>query len=182
MKNNKRALIASSSGVQDQEFIYPYFRLLEENFKVDVFLLEEQNVTGYLGTTIPPIKNHQIIPFKKIDIKKYNLLVLPGGVKSMEKLRQFTPLINLISEFDKKSKVIACICSATQLLISARVVKNRKISGYYSMEDDIVNAGGIYTDKPAVIDKNIITTAHYKDLGPWMKAVLDVFYNNKSNA
>ena len=47
------------------------------------------------------------------------------------------------------------------------------------MEDDILNAGGIYTDKPAVIDKNIVTTAHYKDLGPWMKSVLEVYYNNK---
>ena len=43
------------------------------------------------------------------------------------------------------------------------------------MEDDITNAGGIYTDKPAVIDDKIITTAHYKDMGPWMKAVLSFF-------
>ena len=179
MTKLKRALIASSSGVQDQEFIYPFFRLLEEGFKVDVFLLEEQKVTGYLGTNIPPIKNYKVIPFNKINIKKYDLLVLPGGVKSMEKLRQFKPLINLISDFDKQSKTIACICSAAQLLISAKVVKKRKISGYYSMEDDILNAGGIYTDKPAVIDKNIVTTAHYKDLGPWMKSVLEVYYNNK---
>lgn len=181
MIKNKKALIASSGGVQDQEFIYPYFRLLEEEFNIDVFLLEEQSVAGYLGTTIPPIKDQKIIPFEKIDINNYNLLVLPGGVKSMEKLRQFSPLIKLISEFDKQSKVIACICSAAQLLISAKVVNNRKISGYYSMKDDILNAGGIYTDKPSVIDNNIITTAHYKDLGPWMKSVLEVFYNKNSN-
>lgn len=180
MNNQKRVLIASSSGVQDQEFIYPYFRLLEEGFHIDVFLLEEQSVSGYLGTTIPPIKTHKVILFKDINIDNYNMLVLPGGVKSMEKLRQFTPLIELISEFDKKSKVISCICSAAQLLISAKIVRNRKISGYYSMKDDITNAGGIYTDEPAVIDGNIITTAHYKDLGHWMKASLEVFYNKNN--
>ena len=43
--------------------------------------------------------------------------------------------------------------------------------------DDINNAGAIYTDLPAVIDSKIITTAHYKDMGPWMKAVLDEFKN-----
>ena len=48
------------------------------------------------------------------------------------------------------------------------------------MQDDITNAGAIYKDLPAVIDKNIITTAHYKDLGPWMKAALELYYKKKS--
>lgn len=43
------------------------------------------------------------------------------------------------------------------------------------MKDDITNAGAVYTDLPAVIDENIITTAHYKDMGPWMKATLEFF-------
>ena len=60
-----------------------------------------------------------------------------------------------------------------QLLISARIVKGKKIAGYYALEDDITNAGAIYTDLPAVMDDRIITTAHYKDMGPWMKATLD---------
>ena len=58
------------------------------------------------------------------------------------------------------------------MLISAKVVKDRKIAGYYSMKDDIINSGAIYTDEPAVIDDNIITTAHYKDMGPWMREVI----------
>ena len=40
------------------------------------------------------------------------------------------------------------------------------------MKDDLVNAGAVYTDKP-VIDENIITTAHYKDMGPWMREVIN---------
>ena len=59
------------------------------------------------------------------------------------------------------------------MLISAKIVKNKKIAGYYALEDDITNAGAIYTDLPAVIDENIITTAHYKDMGPWMKAAIE---------
>ena len=82
---------------------------------------------------------------------------------------------------NKKKKIIACICSGAQLLISAKVVKGRKISGYYSMKDDLVNAGATYIDLPAVVDHNIVTTAHYKDLGPWMKAVLKVFYDKYKN-
>ena len=90
-------------------------------------------------------------------------------------MRQEIKIINFITKFDEKKKIIACICSGAQLLISAKVVKGRKIAGYYSMEDDLVNAGAIYTDKPAVTDENIITTAHYKDMGPWMREVLKKF-------
>ena len=75
--------------------------------------------------------------------------------------------------------MIACICSGVQLLISAKVVKGKKIAGYYHLEDDITNAGAIYTDLPAVVDNKIITTAHYKDMGPWMRATLDFFHEKK---
>mgnify|MGYP001300609529 CR=1 FL=1 len=172
----KKAIIISGALAQDHEFIYPYYRLLEENFYVDVCILENDFVKGILGTTLPPNKNQNLISIdklKKISKKNsYDILVLPGGVKAMEKVRQNKDIINFISMFDSKEKVIACICSGAQLLISAKVVKGRNISGYYSMKDDLINAGANYKDEPAVIDKNIVTTAHYKDMGPWMEAAL----------
>ena len=168
----KKGLIISGNLAQDHEFIYPYYRLLEEDYEVDVCLLEGIPVKGILGTALPPNKQQKIKTIEDIYVKDYKVLVLPGGVKAMEKVRQEKKIINFISEFDKAKKIIACICSGAQLLISAKVVKGRKIAGYYSMEDDLVNAGAIYTDKPAVVDDNIITTAHYKDMGPWMREVL----------
>ena len=165
--------------MQDHEFIYPFYRLLEEEISVDVCLLEGKPVKGYFGTAIPPNKNHPVKKINEIEVKDYNILVIPGGVKSMEKVRQNKDIIKFISEFDKKNKIIACICSGAQMLISAKVVKGRKISGYYSMRDDIENAGGIYENLPAVVDKNIVTTAHYKDLGPWMKAALELLKNQR---
>jgi len=167
-----KAIIISGSLVQDHEFIYPYYRLLEEEIEVDVCLLEGKSVEGILGTKIPPNKDQVIKKIDELSVKDYKVLVLPGGVKAMEKVRQDKKIINFITEFNKENKIIACICSAAQLLISAKVVKDRKIAGYYSMKDDLINAGAIYTDLPAVVDKNIITTAHYKDMGPWMKEVI----------
>ena len=116
---------------------------------------------------------------KKIEdirTEDYDLLIIPGGVKAMEKVRQNKEMINFITNFHNQKKIIGCICSGAQMLISAKVVKGKKISGYYSMKDDIINAGAEYTDLPAVIDSGIITTAHYKDMGPWMKAILEVYY------
>ena len=148
---------------------------MEAGFDLDVCIIGGKPVLGILGTTLPPNKNHKVKDINEIKPEDYDLLILPGGVKSMEKIRQEKKLIKFISDFHKLNKVIACICSATQLLISAKIVKGKKISGYYSMEDDINNAGAIYTDEPAVIDSKIITTAHYKDMATLMEATLSFF-------
>ena len=167
-----KAIIISGNLAQDHEFIYPYYRLLEADFEVDVCMLEGKPVKGFLGTTLPPNKDQPVKSIDDIKVNDYKVLVLPGGVKAMEKVRQEERIIEFISDFNKQKKIIACICSGAQLLISAKVVKKRKIAGYYSMKDDLINAGAIYTDLPAVVDENIITTAHYKDMGPWMREVI----------
>ena len=168
----KKGVIISGNLAQDHEFIYPYYRLLEEEVELDVCLLEGKPVSGILGTALPPNKDQKVKRIEDIKVKDYDILVLPGGVKAMEKVRQNKNIINFISDFDKEKKIIACICSGSQLLISAKIVKSRKIAGYYSMKDDLINAGAYYTDLPAVVDDNIVTTAHYKDMGPWMKEVI----------
>ena len=178
-KNKKiKSIIISGALAQDHEFIYPYYRLLEENAEIDVCLIGGEAVEGILGTRLPPNKDQIVKDINDVKVKDYNLLVLPGGVKAMEKIRLNKKLISFIKEFYETKNTIACICSGVQLLISAKIVKNKKIAGYYSLEDDIVNAGAVYTDLPAVVDENIITTAHYKDMGPWMKEVLKNFYEN----
>ncbi len=176
--SKKKGIIISGALAQDHEFIYPYYRLLEENIDVDVCMLEGTFVKGFLGTTLPPNKDQKIFKIEDIDAKNYDILVIPGGVKAMEKIRQNKKIIDFISEFNNAKKIIACICSGAQLLISAKVVRGRKIAGYYSMKDDLINAGANYVDEPAVIDKNVVTTAHYKDMGPWMAAVIKLLKNN----
>jgi protease I len=163
----KTALILTGNLVQDHEYIYPYYRVQEDGYEVDVAVRGKIQVNGIIGSKIIPTKD---IPELKVD--DYDLLILPGGAKSMEYMRQDKEILEFISDFNDSGKVIASICHAAQLLISAKVVDGRKISGYYSIKDDINNAGAIYTDEPAVVDENIVSTAHYKDLGPWMKAAL----------
>lgn len=167
-----RAIIISGNLAQDHEFIYPYYRLLEAKYDVDVCMLEGRSVKGFLGTTLPPNKDQVVKTIDQVKVEDYDILVLPGGVKAMEKVRQEKKIINFITKFNEEKKIIACICSGAQLLISAKVVKGRKIAGYYSMKDDLINAGAIYTDEEAVTDENIVTTAHYKDMGPWMREVI----------
>ena len=80
-----KAIIISGNLAQDHEFIYPYYRLLEANFNVDVCLLEGKPVKGFLGTTLPPNKDQKVKKIEEINVSDYKVLVLPGGVKAMEK-------------------------------------------------------------------------------------------------
>lgn len=166
MKSNK-AVIVTGKLVQDHEYIYPYYRLKEAGYDLDVATVDGLETQGQLGA--------KVLATKRIDqlvTSEYQILVLPGGAKCMEYLRQDRNAIRFIREFQQMGRVVGSICHAAQLLISAKVVKGRRISGYYSLQDDIENAGAIYIDEPAVIDGNLVTTAHYKDLGPWMAAIL----------
>ena len=165
----KKALILTGNFVQDHEFIYPYYRVQEDGYEVDVAVRDKKQVNGIIGAKIIPTKD---IP--ELKVEDYNLLILPGGAKAMEYMRQDAEILKFISDFNSSGKTIASICHAAQLLISSKIVAGRKISGYYSIKDDINNAGAVYTDEPAVVDGNIVTTAHYKDLGIWMKTALDL--------
>ena len=170
-----KAVIISGPLAQDHEFIYPYYRLLEEKCELDVCIIGGKPTNGILGTVLPPNKDQNVKDINEISHGDYDLLVLPGGVKAMEKIRQNEQLIKFIKDFYElnNKNTIACICSGTQLLISAKVVNDKKISGYYSMKDDIINAGVIYTDNEVVADQRIFTTAHYKDMAPWLKAAIE---------
>lgn len=172
--SNKKALIITGNMVQDHEFIYPFYRLKEEGIAVDVFNGSNQQVLGFFGTKVPPQKDDSIVDLKDIDEIKYDLLVIPGGVKAMEHMRLNRDLIKLINQFHEKKKLIACICSGIFLMISAKIIKNKKVSGYYAWQDDIENAGGLFVDSEVVIDGNLVTSPHYKFVGEWMGKVISL--------
>jgi protease I len=165
----KKALIITGKFVQDPEFIYPYYRLQEDGFDVVVATEDGTETFGVAGTKVPV---H--ITTDAMRVGDYAILVLPGGARALEYIRQNQKVLDFISAFNATGKPIACICHGAQLLISAKVVKGRKVSGYYSLRDDIENAGAIYVDAPAVVDGNLITSPHYKHMGTWMKAALEL--------
>ena len=94
-----RSLIISGAMAQDHEFIYPFYRLLEAGSKLDVCLIGGKPVQGFLGTTLPPNKNFPVKDINQIKVSDYDLLILPGGVKAMEKIRLNKDLIKFISDF-----------------------------------------------------------------------------------
>ena len=177
-----RSLIITWENFQDQELVYPYYRLREEADEKDVLVMS--NVIGKFFGIMGVNMDSHILLEELNDKTKYNyylnnfdLIVLPGGVKALEKLRQEKKVIEFISEWNKLNKIIASTCHGAQLLISANATQNKKVSGYYSIKDDINNSGATYVDAPVVIDKNIVSSPHYKWMGEWMKEAINKVKN-----
>lgn len=175
----KKALILTWSGFQDQEVIYPYYRLLGDGFQVSVIADKRDDLSRVYGIIGVGVPCHVLIEDFKRNLSEYgrdyDLLILPGGVKSLEKLRQEKTVLDFIHEWNSKGKLIASTCHGAQLLISARVAKGKKVAGYYSLIDDINNAGSIYSRDPVVIDGNLISSPHYDFMGEWMETVIEKF-------
>lgn len=164
-----RALIVAAEGTTDEEWIYPYYRLKEAKFSVETLAPVGGYCRGAAGGKIGPTGTLEVL--SEPGWGEDDLLVLPGGVKAIEKLRQYRPLIRHIAAHHARGGFIASICHGAQLLISAKLCKGRYISGYYSIRDDIENAGAIYSEEPVVHDR-IASCAHYKDMPAWMAATL----------
>lgn len=173
----KKALIITWENFQDQELVYPYYRLLEEGYDTKVMSNVIGKFYGIMGSNmtshllLEELNNKERFNFW---LNNCDLLVLPGGVKALEKLRQEKQVIEFISEFNKLNKPISSTCHGAQLMISAKIVKGRKIAAYYSLEDDVSNAGAEYSREPVVVSENIISSPHYDYMGEWMKSTIEM--------
>jgi len=173
----KRAVIFTWDGFQDQEVIYPYHRLKGEGFETIIVGPRDGKVEGLFGTKFDCNYFGTFLADPRQFHRFVDLLILPGGVKALEKIRQEKQVINVIRDFEG---TIGSICHGAQLLISAGRCNGEVIAGYYSIEDDITNAAGVYSREP-VVSNNIVSAAHYDDMGKWMNMVLSVFEEHYGN-
>ncbi len=169
-EREKRAVIITGPGFQDEEFIYPYYRLLEAGVTVDIATKDKQTVHGKYGVPAKPT-----IGFGDLDEEHYDLVVLPGGHEAPDRVRQEKPVLDFVRAMNDCGKVVAAICHGPWILISAEVVRGRRATCYVGMADDLKNAGAIYVDAPVVEDGNLVTAPHYRNNGDFMRAILKKF-------
>ena len=167
----KRSVIITGPGFQDEEYVYPYYRLLEAGFSVEVVTKEGEIVYGKYGVPARATKSTM-----ELDVKNFDLLVLPGGFEAPDRVRLIPEVLEFVRQMDAQKKLIAAICHGPWILISAGITKGRKMTGFWSIEADIRNSGADYQHKvPVVIDDNLITSPHYNNNGDFMKAVVAYF-------
>ena len=166
----KKAVIILASGVEDTEFAYPYYRLQEAGFTVDVATKGKKDTAGKWGLPISATVDAELI--KEAD---YDLVVIPGGYECPDRVRQIENVLALLRAFDAKKKVISSVCHGPWVLVSAGIVRGRRMTCYPGCKDDLINAGALYEASPVVIDANIVTAPHFRNNPEWIKATLTAY-------
>lgn len=165
-----KALIFADEEFDDYEVIYPKLRLQEAGFMVDVATQNQEEKFGKHGLPAGPT-----VDLKKVKARDYDLVIVPGGYRCPDRLRTYGEVLSFVREMNKQNKVIAAICHGPWVLISAGIVMGRKVTGHRGIRDDLINAGALYVDEEAVIDGNLVTSRHPRDVPAFMKAVLSKF-------
>ncbi len=168
-----QALILATDGFEDSELSYPYYRLQEYGADVHLVAPEEGAIEGKHGYTFDVDWTvDERTPEEWAE--SFDLLVIPGG-DSPERLRTEAPMAaDVVAAFDAFEVPIAAICHGAQLLISADVIEGREITGYWSLEVDIENAGATYLDEPVVVDDAVVTSRVPSDLPAFMTETFEL--------
>jgi len=164
----KKIAILATHGYEDLELHYPRLRLIEAGYKVELISEQKTLIKGKNGYPIMADKG-----INQANPGDYDGLIVPGGTKNPDYLRRSQKILNFVKEIDDKGKLVAAICHAGWVLISAKVIKGRRATSYFAIKDDMINAGAQFEDSEVVVDGNLITSRKPDDLPAFMKVVLN---------
>lgn len=164
-----RAGVLLDRGVDEQEFIYPYYRLIEEGFDVDIISVEKGTFISKNGLSLASDTSiENALP------KKYQVLIIPGGY-APDRLRRSQSILELVRKVYEHGGRIGAICHGPQVLISAGIISKLRITGFSSIKDDLINAGAIYTGTQVESEKRIVSCVGPNDMPELMKVLLKGF-------
>ena len=166
---NKKVAILVANGYEDQEFWYPYLRLKEEG--IDLTVVGPEYDVVYKSKHGYPIKS----TICRVDASKENwdAVIIPGG-NAPDELRTYPEIINLVKKtFDDKG-IVASICHGSLLLVSADIVKDKRMTSIKPIKDDIIKAGANWIDMEVVVDSNLVTSRKPMDLPAFMRVVVEM--------
>ncbi len=171
-----KALIITENEAEDIEVLYPYYRLQEEGIEVKVASGKRGQITFKHGYWL-----NADYAFDEVNPDEFDLLIIPGG-RGPERVRLNKAALEIVRRFFESKKPVAAICHGPQVLISAGLVKNRKLTSWHGIMDDVKAAGGLYEDKPVVRDGNLVTSRMPSDLPYWMNEFLSAIKEIKATA
>ena len=154
----KTAAVFVEDLYQEMEVWVPAYRLREAGLK-----------TVFVGTGKPEYKSKLGYPVKaEVDVKDvksadFDVLVVPGGF-APDYLRRHEAVSRLVREMDQAGKPIGAICHALWVLCSAGILKGRRVTSFFAIKDDVVNAGAQWVDEEVVVDRNLVTSRRPDDL------------------
>lgn len=158
---------------EDMELLYPKFRLMEEGAKIIV--AGEKAKETYQGKKGYPTQSD--VSFETVNSDDFHALIIPGGY-APDKLRKVPKVLEIVKRFHEQQKLIAFICHAGWIPISANVLKGVRCTSYISIKDDMVNAGANWVDEAVVKDRHFISSRNPDDLTQFCPAIIEYLAKN----
>jgi len=157
--NGKRVLYLVGPEFEDLEFWVPLMRLQEEGASVIIAGVKAGEIYNGKGG----LKARADVGFSDIDASNFDAVVIPGGW-APDKIRRYDSVKQLVRQMYQSGKIIAMICHAGLVGISAGIVKGHPATGSEGIKDDLVNAGAIWRDEAAFRSGNLV----------WGRVVADI--------
>ena len=166
MLTNKKVLILAENIYEDLELWYPKLRLLEEGAKVIVAGTGEKTYKGKNGYPLEVDGN-----IEDCKEKDFDAVIVPGGF-APDKLRRYREVLELVKQMHDSGKLVAAICHGPWVLVSAGILKGKKVTCVSAIKDDVINAGAKYFDREVVVDANIVTSRKPDDLPAFCREII----------
>jgi protease I len=169
-----RVAILATNGFEEAELVEPRKALNEAGARTTLLAPESGEIQGMnhseKGTRIAVDGE-----LSEASPDDFDAVLLPGGVVNADKLRMDENARKFVRAMDKSNRPLAIICHGPWLLVSAGLVKGRHLTSYYTLQDDIRNAGGRWSDEEVVRDRNWVSSRKPADLPVFNKTMIHTF-------
>ncbi len=163
----KRIAILAENMYQEMELWVPYYRLKEEG--ADVKVVGAGGAKSYTSKHGYPVSVD--VQADQVKAVEFDAVIVPGGY-APDMMRRHASMVGLVREATQQGKVVAAICHAGWMLVSAGVLNGRKATSFFSIKDDLVAAGAKWVDEEVVVDGNLITSRKPDDLPAFCRAIV----------
>lgn len=172
--DNLRVAVLATDGFEESELTEPVRALRDAGAKVDIISPRGGAIQAFRHfdktRTIPVDRK-----LSEVRPECYDALLLPGGALNADALRAVPQALSFIQRISAAGKPIAAICHAPWELISAGIVKDRLLTSYPTIQDDVRNAGGFWVDREVAVDQDLVTSRQPEDLPAFTKQMIRVF-------
>ncbi|MGI2905690.1 type 1 glutamine amidotransferase domain-containing protein [Tolypothrix sp. VBCCA 56010] len=172
--SNLRVAVLATDGFEEAELTEPVKALKEAGAKVEILSTKSEQIQAFRhqdkGTTVSV---DGLI--NEAQPSEYDAVLLPGGALNADTLRMGPAVQSFLQQMQQAGKPFAVICHAPWELVSANLVKGRTLTSYYTIQDDIRNAGGNWVDREVVVDGNWVTSRQPDDIPAFNREMLNLF-------
>jgi len=175
LKEKKIAVLAADQ-YEDLELWYPLLRMKEEGADVTVVGTTEDKV--YESKHGYPVRVEATTNEKVVN--DFDTVIIPGGY-APDLMRRDPDLLELVRRVFKRGGLIAMICHAGWVPISAGIVNGKRVTSTPAIKDDLINAGASWFDEEVVVDGNLISSRNPNDLPAFCQAIITWLADNQEN-